>query len=321
MQMQQLRYFLEIAKEKNISAAAKNLYLSQPSLSQQIRKLEEELEVPLLIRHSKSVSLTDAGEQFAHHARRILGGVDQLAELMHKQSLLEAGTLKIGLLWIAGYTNILQILSSYHTLHPGLNYAFSVNGSAHLLQTLLERKIHAAFIISTEEQLEQEADLDFCKIHEDSYSVIISRQNPLAAKEIICVEDLKDTPIIMPSQASALRKSLDRIFEEAGIMPNILCETSQSDLVIQLASHDLGVGISSQSIADSMQTGAYAILPFESRLHRSIFYVTLKELLDYPSIRSFTRYVKRYQLISGRTPLISPGIIHKNTTTANTAKE
>lgn len=49
MQMQQLRYFLEIAKEKNISAAAKNLYLSQPSLSQQIRKLEEELEVPLLI--------------------------------------------------------------------------------------------------------------------------------------------------------------------------------------------------------------------------------------------------------------------------------
>ena len=61
MQMQQLRYFLEIAKEKNISAAAKNLYLSQPSLSQQMRKLEEELEIPLLIRHSKSVSLTDAG--------------------------------------------------------------------------------------------------------------------------------------------------------------------------------------------------------------------------------------------------------------------
>lgn len=100
MQMQQLRYFLEIAKEKNISAAAKNLYLSQPSLSQQMRKLEEELEVPLLIRHSKSVSLTDAGEQFALHARRILGGVDQLSELMYKQSLLEAGTLKIGLLWL-----------------------------------------------------------------------------------------------------------------------------------------------------------------------------------------------------------------------------
>ena len=68
MQMQQLRYFLEIAKEKNISAAAKNLYLSHPSRSQQIRKLEEELELPRRIRHAKSVSLTVAGEQFAHHA-------------------------------------------------------------------------------------------------------------------------------------------------------------------------------------------------------------------------------------------------------------
>lgn len=296
MQMQQLRYFLEIAREKNISAAAKNLYLSQPSLSQQIRKLEEELEVPLLIRHSKSVSLTDAGEQFAHHAQRILGGVDQLSELMHKQSLLEAGTLKIGLLWIAGYANLLPILSDYHCLHPGLNYSFNVNGSSHLLQLLLERKIHAAFIISTEEQLEQENDLYHCKIQEDFYSVIISRQNPLAAKKIISVEDLKDTPIIMPAPASALRKNLDRIFEEAGITPKILCETSQSDLVIQLAAHDLGIGISSQNIASSMQDGTYAILPFENRLHRSIYYVTLKELLDYPSIRSFTRYVKRYQL-------------------------
>lgn len=296
MQMQQLRYFLEIAREKNISAAAKNLYLSQPSLSQQIRKLEEELEVPLLIRHSKSVSLTDAGEQFAHHAQRILGGVDQLSELMHKQSLLEAGTLKIGLLWIAGYTNLPKILHDYHNLHPGLNYSFLVNGSTHLQKMLLARKIHAAFIISTEEQLEQESDLYACKIHEDFYSVVISCQNPLSAKKSIFVEDLKDTPIIMPAPASALRKSLDRIFEEAGITPKILCETSQSDLVIQLAAHDLGVGISSQSIAGSMQDGTYAILPFETRLHRSIFYVTLKELLDYPSIRSFTRYVKRYQL-------------------------
>ena len=289
MQMQQLRYFLEIAKEKNISAAAKNLYLSQPSLSQQIRKLEEELEVPLLIRHSKSVSLTDAGEQFAHHARRILGGVNQLSELMHKQSLLEAGTLKIGLLWI-------QILSDYHRLYPGLNYSFSVNGSAHLQQMLLDRKIHAAFIIGTEEQLDQEPDLYSCKIQEDFYSVIVSRRNPLASRKSLSVLDLRDSPIIMPSPASALRKSLDRIFEEAGITPNILCETSQSDLVIQLAAHDLGVGISSKSIATSAQDGTYAIVPFESRLHRSIYYVTLKELLDYPSIRSFTRYVKRYQL-------------------------
>ena len=71
MQIQQLQYFLEIASEKSISRAAKNLYLSQPTLSQQVIKLEEELGIPLLVRHSKSVSLTDAGEQFEQHRRRV----------------------------------------------------------------------------------------------------------------------------------------------------------------------------------------------------------------------------------------------------------
>ena len=65
MQLSQMRYFLEIARTGNISAAARNLYLSQPSLSQAIKSLEEELGIQLLVRHSKSVSLTDAGEQFA----------------------------------------------------------------------------------------------------------------------------------------------------------------------------------------------------------------------------------------------------------------
>ena len=64
MQIQQLRYFIEVARTGNISTAAKNLFISQPSLSQQIINLEKKLEIQLLIRHSKSVCLSDAGEQF-----------------------------------------------------------------------------------------------------------------------------------------------------------------------------------------------------------------------------------------------------------------
>ena len=102
MQIQQLRYFIEVARTGNISTAAKNLFISQPSLSQQIINLEKELEIQLLIRHSKSVCLSDAGEQFLSHAQCIVGEAEQLAELMQKHSLLQAGTLRIGMLWIAG---------------------------------------------------------------------------------------------------------------------------------------------------------------------------------------------------------------------------
>ena len=296
MQMHQLRYFLEIAKEQNITTAAKNLYLSQPSLSQQMIKLEAELGVPLLIRHSKSVSLTDAGEQFAQHAQRIIGGVDQLSDLMQKHSLLQAGTLRIGMLWIAGYINLLSILSDYHRLYPNLDYSLKIDGSAALKQLLLERSIHAAFIISSEEQLQQHEDIYYRKIIDDSYVAVISNENPLSRMESIRVSDLKEEKIIMPAQASALRRQLDQLFEQHLILPRILCETSQSDLVIQLAGQNLGIGFASRSIAQALKTDAYSIVRFEHTLYRPIFYITLKELLEYPSIKSFTRYVGRYSL-------------------------
>lgn len=295
MQMQQLRYFLEIAKVKNISVAAKNLYLSQPSLSQQMIKLENELGIPLLIRHSKSVSLTDAGEQFAAHAQRIIGGVDQLTDLMQKYSMAQSGTLHLGLLWIAGYTHLVDILTSYHRLYPNLSYSLKIDGSATLQQLLLNRELHAAFIIGTEEQLRLQPDLYYCKVQDDAYVAVVSVQNPLSQKDILRIEDLKTEQVTMPAPNSSFRKQLEQIFEQHFVTPDIVCETSQSDLVIQLAAHNLGIGFSSRSIAQSMKTKDFAILPLEIALSRSIYYVTLKELLDYPSIKAFTRYVSRYR--------------------------
>ena len=76
MQLQQMRYVLAAAEKKSFSAAAKSLFISQPSLSQQIGNLEKELGIPLFIRHSKSVTLTDAGKQFVIQAQRILNQVE-----------------------------------------------------------------------------------------------------------------------------------------------------------------------------------------------------------------------------------------------------
>ncbi len=291
MQLQQIRYFLEIARTGNISAAARNLYVSQPSLSQQILNLEAELGIQLLVRHSKSVSLTDAGEQFAYHGQRIVGEVEQLAELMQKNSVLRSGTLKIGLLWIAGYIRALEILKNYRSLHPDLCYSLKIDGSSNLLKMLLERSIHAAFIISSEERLSLHENLYYHKMQDDLYAAVISRQNPLSRKKALSIDMLKGQKVIMPAPASAFRRQVEQIFEAHDITPDILCETSQSDLVIQLAAQNLGIGFSSRPIAEAYQTEEYAIVPLEQPIVRSIFYVTLKELLDYPSIKSFTEYV------------------------------
>ena len=110
MQFQQLLYVLEAAKTGSFSNAAKNLYVSQPSLSQQIISLEKELGMSLFIRHSRSVSLTDAGRQFVVSAARIVNEYEQVSSLMNDYSFQKTGTVRIGLLWVADYLGIINIL-------------------------------------------------------------------------------------------------------------------------------------------------------------------------------------------------------------------
>lgn len=296
MQTQQLQYFLEVAKTKNITKAARNLYISQPSLSQQILNLEKELDIPLLLRHSKSVSLTDAGEQFTLHATRIVNDLEQLAELMQRHSLLLEGTLRLGMLFIGGYVDLLTILKDYQKQYPGLNYHLTIDGSSSLLNQLLNRSIHAAFMICTDNQLRQHEELHYHRLMNDYYVAVISTQNPLSRKEILTIEDLKDESIIMPAPSSAFRRRLEQQFAKAGFEPNILCESSQTDLVSQLVQQNFGIGFFSCTIARSLQYKDLAAVPLENTLHRSIYYVTRTELLDYPSIRSFTDFVEGYSI-------------------------
>ncbi len=295
MQLQQLRYFIEVAQTGSISTAAKNLYLSQPSLSQQIINLEKELGISLLIRHSRSVSLSDAGEQFLVHARRIVGETEQLSELMQKHSLLQTGTLHIGMLWIANHLNLLDILSDYKKIYTGLQYELTIDGSLSLLEKLSMRKLHAAFIIGNEHALAQQKDLFFRKIQEEHYVAVVPAESPLAGRESLSVQELRDVPLILPDKKSALYRHLQQYFDQYYIKPNCICHTSRTDVVISLVSHGFGVGFSSYSIARKFSSENFRIIALEEGLKRTIFYATLTELLDYPSIRTFTRYVTHYQ--------------------------
>ena len=179
MQFNQLRYVLEAADKKSFSAAAKSLFVSQPSLSQQIMNLEKELGIPLFIRHSKSVSLTEAGEYFVQSARRILNDTEQLKYSMLKYSSLQTGTLKLGMLWIGGYLNLPQLITDYHDQHPLVTCHLDVEGSKTLFHMLKARDLHAIFIIGSEKQLLNQ-DLYYQKIMEDRYMAVISTDNPLS---------------------------------------------------------------------------------------------------------------------------------------------
>lgn len=290
MQIQQLRYIKKTAETQNISAAAKELFISQPSLSQQIIKLEKELGVPLFIRHSKCVTLTPAGEEFVIYATRILNDLETLTSNMKLYSTLKRGSLKIGLLPIGGYLGLSNYINDFRKINTDLDISLKIDLSNVLLDKVITREIDVAFIIGSE-NLNRNKDIFCKKIMEDNYVAVVSRQNPLSNKNKISASDLIGQPVILPSKDSSARKVIDSMFSSQHVIPNIIAEISQSDIIMQLVSQNLAIGFSSVSIASMLHTEELVTIPLTQAITRPIYYITLSDLLTYPTIKSFTEYI------------------------------
>ena len=294
MRMSHLRYFVEVARTKNITEAAKNLHLSQPSLSFAVKTLEEELGIPLLFRHSHSVSLTDAGEKFAAHAERITGSADQLKDLMQRHSNLLAGNLRLGMLWISGYMEIFSLLNEFREAVP-VTYELTFDGSDVLFNGLINRRLHGVFVISSPSYLENEDEFHSVKISTEEYKLIVPCENSLSGLESVRIKDLDGQTIVMPSEKTLLHRQLSLMFQEKGVTPRVLCSTSQSDIAGQLAGAGLGIAFASSTVAGKICPENCRVVPFIDceKIQRVIYFVMLRELLDYPLTKEFADFIKR----------------------------
>ena len=294
MQLSSLKYFLEISQTKNITLAAKNLHLSQPSLSFAVKTLEDELGVSLLIRHAHSVSLTDAGEKFAAYAEEIINSVENLADMMKAHAKLSAGNLKLGMLWIGGYMNLFALLNEFKAKYPAVSYELAFDGSDVLIHKLLSRRLHGVFMISSPAFLEAQNELYNVKLSTEEYMLIVPKNNALAKNESLSMKDLSHETIIMPSAKTLLHRQLSLMFDELGISPKVLCSTSQPDIVGQLTSEGLALGFASSTVAKKICPDNCRVIPFcdDEKIQRVIYYVTLKELLDYPLTKAFAEFIE-----------------------------
>lgn len=290
MHLQQLKYVVKVSEMGSFSHASKLLYISQPTLSQQIASLEEELGVKLFLRHSRSVGLTEAGREYVQYARKILNDLEALENSMKNYSSLQKGTLTVGLLWIFGYLGLSELVSGFLDVFPNIDLKVKVNGSSKLLEMLYQREVDVIFVIGSE-GLEQKLDLVSQQIMEDRYGVIVSKENSLSNREQLTAEDLDGERLIMPSRDSAFRPQLMDQLQAKRIQPYIVCESSHNDVNIQLVSQNLGMAFMSHRLAKVSDNGKFRIVPFVPEMKLSIHYVVLKSMTDYPTVRAFQQYM------------------------------
>lgn len=222
MELRVLNYFLVVAREENFTRAAKKLHLSQPTLSRQLRDLEEEYGKQLLIRGARHVSLTKDGMLLRKRAEEILSLVKKTeSELLSKENNL-SGDIRIGAAESKNFQLVMQVAAKLKKQHPAINFhIITGDGSSNLY--LLERGlIDFAYDYGKHDPGKyQEITLP---VH-DNWGLLLRADTELAAKDTITAEDLWKQPLLISRQVlldkthgEALLQWLHKPFDELNIV-------------------------------------------------------------------------------------------------------
>lgn len=218
MELRVLRYFLAVAREKNISGAAELLHISQPTLSRQLMDLEEELGQQLFIRGNRKVTLTEEGIFLRKRAQEIIDLVDKTQSEFNNTEELISGDIFIG----CGETDAMKLIAkiaySLQQKYPNIRYhIFSGNGDD-VVDKLDKGLIDFGILIEPADVSKYE----FLKIPaKDTWGILMKKDSPLALKDYIEPSDLLTLPIIASNQtlvSDEITKWLGKDFQELNIV-------------------------------------------------------------------------------------------------------
>lgn len=209
MEIRVLRYFLAIAREENMTRAAKYLHVTQPTLSKQIKQLEEEIGKKLFIRSNYSIKLTDEGLLLRKRAEDILSMVDKTMEEFQALDDITGGDIYIGAAESKSFSYFATAAKDLQLQYPNVKFHL-YSGNTEVIAERLDRGLLDFAIIVQEVDLSK---YNYIKIPtSDTWGVIMRKDSPLAKKEYITIEDLIDLPLIVSRQG--ITEDYPKLFKE-----------------------------------------------------------------------------------------------------------
>jgi LysR family transcriptional regulator, hydrogen peroxide-inducible genes activator len=238
MEIQQLRYLVAVADQGSFTGAAEHCHVTQPTLSHQIKKLEEEVGEPLLQRHVQGASLTPLGQRVYRHAQEILRGVESVREAATSFSKLVQGLLRIGVIpTIAPYL-VPGLLRRAQKRYPGIDFQMTEEPTEQLLASLFSGKLDLA-VLSPPVEDERAQTLD---LFVDEFLLAIPARHVLAKARHVPLRTLKEEPMILMNDAHCLRGQTISFCQRAGFAPKVVIQSAQLDTVLAMV--ETGQGIS-----------------------------------------------------------------------------
>lgn len=232
MELRQIRYFVAIANTKSYSVAANNLFVTQPTLTWNIQKLEEELNVHLFYQTSQGLKLTKAGKIFYEKGQKILNNVDNLIETIQQQNQKESKTLKVGLTVLFAIQYMKEIVH-FTSTNPEVEVSFIQSGSIKLQKMLANKEVDIGLLSFP--IYEPTITIESLNTSYPDYSVaaVMPFDHPLAEKKSIQFSDLKDASICSFSPNYVLGKIIYSRCQEIGFQPNIIFTNDNWEVLLK----------------------------------------------------------------------------------------
>jgi DNA-binding transcriptional LysR family regulator len=240
MDLRTLRYFVTVAEELNITKAADKLSMSQPPLSFQMKALEKELETELFIRGKRHLQLTESGRLLYRHAKEILNLAEKTSSEIRSMSNGISGSISIRLVEGSAPNIAASWIAEFMKRYPGISFRIMDGNSDELIEKLRSGLVNLAIITSPCDQ----TLLNSFKVGQEKMHAFMSSENPLAKipGNTICLSDLKDQPLIVPSR-QAIVDMIYKWFKEIKAEPKIVCKMDNYLDVAALAGKNIGISI------------------------------------------------------------------------------
>ena len=223
MELRQLRYFITVAEELSFTRAAARLFAAQSTVSAAVRALEEELQVSLFDRSTRTVALSSAGEVFLPEAKSVVAAAERAREVVGEASRTLRGSLRVGTMTRITALDLPRLVGAFRQRHPLVDIRIQVSGSGAggIAEDVRRGRLDVGVVALAATDAH---DLDLRQFATIPYVVILPSEHPLAQREHIALKDLAHENFVSGANGFGSRAAMDRAFGELGITRRVSVE-------------------------------------------------------------------------------------------------
>lgn len=230
MELRQFKYFLKAKELMNFTAAAEALHITQSTLSQQIRQLEEELSIPLFHRIGKRIALTEAGKLFADYALKSVNRANDGLMVMKDMSNLNIGHLSVGVTY-ALRTMLTKTVLLFSERYPNIKITVLFGTSKELIEKLGQIELDFVLTFKHEKEI---ATLNYQKLFSSPMTLVVSRHSDLAQCKSVTLEEISSLSLVLPDSGYSTTHYINTLFSEKHLKPNVTIEINDVPTLLEL---------------------------------------------------------------------------------------